>query len=78
MVSDRREDRIDYVRREEETLPQSGQLPIEIGSSGLLAQVCSQVDWLWAPVDLLVRWGTIARSIIGRAVKHFTALSGTE
>lgn len=44
----------------------------------LLTQVCDQVDWLGAPVDLLVSWGAVAGGIICRTIKGFTTVTGTE
>lgn len=44
----------------------------------LLTQVRSQVDWLGAPIDLFVSWGTVAGGIIRRAVEDFTAIPRTE
>jgi hypothetical protein len=44
----------------------------------LLTQVRRQGDWLGAPINLLVSWGTVAGGIIGRTVKELTAIPRAE
>lgn len=44
----------------------------------LLAQIHGQSDGLGAPIDLLMSRGTVARSVVGRAIKDLAAVTGAE